>query len=308
MFQFVKQEILDHGDKSSTVPLSRLNDIAEDIEALKSSGMLNGFQKYIVNDLYAMDLPEVNFELRSIIIVASPSPALVKITFNWKGNRIPLMLPAAYVDKATAPAGIELYLNEYLNPKGYHVKYAPQLPRKLLAVRSGLGQYGRNNICYVQGMGSFLNLAPYFSDIPCTDESWHKIHQMDLCKSCTACLVNCPTAAIISERFLIDNERCLTYFNEGGGEWDFPEWIDPSSHNAVYGCLRCQTVCPVNKQHLENIIEPVEFTAKETLSLLEGKPLEHFSDALKHKVQVLDMGDYLSALPRNLKVLFDRNA
>jgi epoxyqueuosine reductase len=33
------------------------------------------------------------------------------------------------------------------------------LPLKSLAVRSGLAAYGRNNVCYVPGMGSFLELV-----------------------------------------------------------------------------------------------------------------------------------------------------
>ena len=308
MIESIKQEILNHGDMFQIVPVSRLQDIAEDIKNLKSSGFLNSFQEYIVNDLYMLDVPDAGFEILSIIIVASPSPALVKIIFNRKGKRLPLMLPAAYIDKKSAPAGIEHYLNEYLSPRGYHVKYAPQLPRKLLAVRSGLGLYGRNNICYVQDMGSFLNLAPFYSDVPVKEPSWHIIRQMDLCKECKVCLVNCPTAAISNDRFLIDNERCLTYFNEAGGEYDFPEWIDPSSHNAIYGCLKCQTVCPVNKEFLDNIVEPVEFTEAETLLLVEGKPLEKFPDVLVQKINTIDMLPYLSALPRNLKVLFDMQA
>ena len=31
---------------------------------------------------------------------------------------------------------------------------------KLAAVRSGLAQYGRSNICYVEGMGSFFHSTP----------------------------------------------------------------------------------------------------------------------------------------------------
>ena len=155
-------------------------------------------------------------------------------------------------------------------------------------------------------MGSFLNLAPYFSDIPGMEACWHDIRQMDVCSDCQACLHNCPTAAITSTRFLIDNERCLTYFNEAGGQGDFPEWIDPSSHHTLYGCSRCQTVCPANKKYLSNIIEPVEFTEEETILLWEGKPFEHFPETLKKKVKEIDMVNYLGALPRNLRVLFSR--
>lgn len=307
MLALVYQEIEKNGDKAKVIPLKRLQDIKQDIEQLKGSGQLNDFQKFIVNDIYRFDAPATDFEVRSILIVASPSPARAKIVFNRQGKRIPLMLPASYIDKDTVPVRIERYLSEFLNPKGYHVKYAPRLPRKRIAVRSGLGVYGRNNICYVDGLGSFLNLTPFFSDIPCdTGEAWQEVRAAEACKSCEACLSHCPTAAILEERFLINNERCLTYFNEAGAEWNFPDWIDRSAHNAIYGCMRCQTVCPMNQEYLGPVIEPAEFTAEETLLLMAGKPYDEFSETLKKKVGRLNMVEYLGALPRNLSVLFDQ--
>jgi epoxyqueuosine reductase len=203
---------------------------------------------------------------------------------------------------------IENYLKALLNPRGYHVLHAPKLPHKLIAVRSGLGLYGRNNICFVDGMGSFLNLAPYFSDVPCEDNTWQEIRQMDLCHTCRACMQNCPTAAIMPTRFLIDNERCLTYFNEAGGEWNFPDWIDPSSHHALYGCLRCQTACPVDAQYVKTVAEPFEFSEAETTLLMERKSFELFPDELKQKVLALGMVEYLGAIPRNLQALFNQAA
>jgi epoxyqueuosine reductase len=37
---------------------------------------------------------------------------------------------------------------------------------KRLAVRSGLARYGRNNVTYVEGMGSFLELSASLTDMP----------------------------------------------------------------------------------------------------------------------------------------------
>jgi epoxyqueuosine reductase len=308
MDEFVKQLTQDHGDKAAIVPIGRLQDIRQDVENLKNSGLLNDFQKYIVNDLYVMDVPDPGFAVRSILVIASPRPLLARIAFHRKGKRIPLMVPASYLSEVSGPPKIEHYLNEFLNPQGYHVQYAPKLPRKLFAVRSGLGAYGRNNICYVEGMGSSPFLATYFSDIPCTEENWQDICQMHLCKTCKACLNNCPTGAITADRFLINNERCLTYCNEAGAEKDFPEWIPPSAHHTIYGCLRCQMVCPINKDYVHTVIEPAEFTEEETALLVEGKPFSLFPETLKQKVETLDMLNYLGALPRNLRVLFDREA
>jgi epoxyqueuosine reductase len=166
MIELVKQEVSKHGDKSTIVSVDRLQDIKQDIEDLKNSGFLNDFQKYIVNDLYVIDVPDADFEIRSILVIASPRPLLARIAFHWRGKRIPLMLPASYTNEVSGPPKIERYLNEFLNPRGFRVQHAPRLPRKLFAVRSGLGVYGRNNICYVEGMGSTPFLATYFSDIP----------------------------------------------------------------------------------------------------------------------------------------------
>jgi epoxyqueuosine reductase len=307
MLELLEQEIIQHGERARIVPVSRLHAIRQDIQELKDSGTLNDFQRYIVSDLYQLGEPGTDFEVRSILIVASPSPASAKITFTWNGKRIPLMVPAAYVDNAATPARIERYLRGFLDPRGYHIQYAPRLPRKLLAVRSGLGLYGRNNICYVEGMGSFLNLAPYVSDIPPVEDCWHEIRHMDICHTCHACLDNCPTVAITQTRFLIDNERCLTYFNEAAGK-EFPEWIDPSVHHALYGCSRCQAVCPVNRHYLANTIEPAEFTEEETSLLFDGESFECFPESLKQKIDALDMKHYLGALPRNLRVLFAKDA
>jgi epoxyqueuosine reductase len=300
------QEILNHGDKFTMVPVSRLQDIKQDVTDLKARESLNNFQTYIVNDLYGLDVPETDFAICSILIVASPKPLLAKIAFTWQGQRIPLTLPASYMNEVSGPLKVEHYLNEFLNPRGYHVTYAPRLPRKLLAVRSGLGLYGRNNICYVEGMGSSPLLITYFSDIPCPEDKWHNICHMPACQKCTACLDNCPTGAITTDRFLIDNERCLTYFNESGGEYDFPDWIDAAAHHAIYGCIRCQIICPMNKKYLSNIIKPVEFTEAETLLLMAGKSFEHLPETLQQKVHAIDMENYLGALPRNLRVLFDQ--
>jgi epoxyqueuosine reductase len=304
----IKIEIARHGDKSSIVPVERLRDIRRDIEELQSRESLNALQRHIVNDIYSVEPPSAGFEVRSIIIVASPSASSARLVFGWEGKRIPLTLPAAYVDAASAPAGIAAYLSEFLGPLGHHIQYASRLPRKLLAVRSGLGLYGRNNICYVEGMGSFLNLALFFSDVPCTEESWQEVRRMDLCSSCRACLQNCPTGAIMAGRFLIDNERCLTYYNEAGAESRFPEWIDPSSHNCLYGCSRCQSVCPANKKNANSVVEVAEFTEEETQLLLMGESIDRFPEQLARKVRELDMVQYLGALPRNLPLLFGRQA
>lgn len=305
MIESLKNEVATHGDKAAVFPVYRLREIQQDLEDLKSSVQLNNFQQYILSNLYNLNVLDTGFEVRSVIITASPSPTAIELLFTYQSTRIPMTLVASYMGKDRVPLRVEGYLNAFLNPQGYHVFYASQLPRKRIAVRSGLAQYGRNNICFVEGMGSFLNLTPFFSDIPCEEDPWRGVHQMELCHTCQACLRSCPTGAILPERFLIDNERCLPYFNEAGREWNFPDWIDASVHHTLYGCLRCQTICPANKPYLNTITGQAEFSEEETAMLLEGQPFENFPESLRKKVQAFEMTEYLGALPRNMRALLN---
>ena len=104
---------------------------------------------------------------------------------------------------------------------------------------------------------------------------------------------------------MINNERCLSYFNEGPG--DFPEWLPKSIHNCLYDCLLCQKICPGNKDYINNIIGPIEFNETETDMLLSGKLMKEFPPTLKKKVVFLGMDQWLSAIPRNIKVLLENS-
>ena len=306
IIEFTKSKIIEQGNKATILSVKCLDKIKTDIEALKENEKLNNFQNFIVNELYDFNFPETNFDISSIIIVAYPSkPA--NLTFNFENSKYQFKLPPTYIDKDSSLIEVERNLNNILNTEGYYVKLATTLPRKLLAVRSGLASYGRNNICYVEGLGSFLNIIPLYTNIPCTDDFLHNIRNMAQCNNCKICINACPTSAIKDNTFLIDNEKCLTYFNEEGKDFEFPEWINPSSHNSIYGCSICQDVCPVNKTNLENVNDSFEFSEEETLLLLNGKPFELFPEELRNKVEKLNMLEYLGTLPRNLKVLINKN-
>jgi len=188
------------------------------------------------------------------------------------------------------------------------------LPVKLLAVRSGLGAYGKNNICYVPGMGSFHRLVAFYSDLPCPEDNWQELQMLERCQNCSACVRHCPTGAIpsaqlrtgTSERFLLRAERCITFHNERAGDFPFPAWLDPSWHNCLVGCLDCQRICPQNKDFLEWVEEGAEFSREETALLLEGVPLDQLPAETGRKLEQLDLIEYFDALPRNLRVFFAR--
>jgi epoxyqueuosine reductase len=193
MIESVEQEILRRGDQFRIIPVERLKDLEKENDDFKSRDDLNGFQKYIAESIYQFDLlpdtdTDTNFEIRSVIIIASPVPAYAIVLFHWKGKKVPLISPArSYVGKKDAATATKQYLTKLVKLLGYHIKPAPRLPLKRLAVKSDLAAYGRNNITYVDGMGSFLTLSAYYTDMSCEEDSWYEIRNMGDCSSCTAC-------------------------------------------------------------------------------------------------------------------------
>ena len=93
---------------------------------------------------------------KSVIIIAVPRPQS-KANFNWNGNCKSLVIPPTYTGYEQSRKQVENQINKLLKLKNYSATRA-LLPLKLLAVRSGLGTYGKNNICYVPGMEVSTNL------------------------------------------------------------------------------------------------------------------------------------------------------
>lgn len=295
-------QLAKRGYKGRIVPIQHLNDLEEEIEDRHSRGSFDKeFYKERL-DFFEFDPPDSLPKAKSIVTIAVPRPQ-VRVIFNWKGERLPLIIPPTYVAYKNTYRQVENLLKEILGGQEYRMAKA-SLPEKLLAVRSGLGFYGKNNICYVNGMGSFHQLVSFYTELPCKEHSWQELQPMKRCLNCSACLRRCPTGAITPKRFLLRAECCIVFHNERVG--DFPSWLDPNWHNCVIGCLECQRVCPENKNLLEWIEDKGEFSQEETALLSEGKQLDRLPSSMVIKLEKLDLVEYLDVLPRNLSVLFNK--
>jgi epoxyqueuosine reductase len=287
--------------ESRIVAVSRLEDLHCEIEEKRKPGLLFGrfYQDYLAWMEYKP--PEDLTDAQSLIICGHPVP-MHRIVFSYRGKKVPGFVPPTYLFYPKAYKACAEALAKVLAPRGFKTAVA-KVPDKLLAARSGLGRYGRNNIFYIEGQGSFVRLLAFFSNLPVRDDVWHEPRMLAACEKCRACLKNCPTAAIKEDRFLIQVDRCLTYFNEMDGDQPFPEWIDPAWHNALVGCMKCQLVCPENSKVKDWVETIAEFDETETGRLLEPVKFDVLPKELAAKIETADLKNMLEALPRNLKAL-----
>ena len=292
------EELLEEGIKSRWVPISRWKEIRDEINQILDGLTDPGILKYI-GTCYDFDIEKNLENSRSLLILSIPK-SKVRFHFNYDGEEIEAIVPIGYLNLSYVKDRIEPILERSLGANGF--KFASlQIPKKLLAVKSGLARYGRNNITYVEDAGSYFQLMTYASDLPVEDHEWHEKRVMKMCEKCDLCLRNCPTGAIDGSRFLLRAERCLTYFNEE--ESEIPDWVESSWHNCLVGCLRCQDVCPANKKVSRNIIEGTTFSGEETEILMRVSKIEDFPQALRKKVEDSELSMLYPVLPRNLGLL-----
>ncbi len=281
------------------VPIARLEDLKRTILGYYERGLIDRTLYEEQLGIFSFDLPSDLPGVRSIIVAAVPTPQM-RIVFHWQGEPLPVVVPPTYVSYTPRTESVQEVMAGWLASEGYRLA-KPTLPLKTLAVCSGLAKYGRNNICYVPGMGSFMQLVGAFSDLPCDGDPWGEPGALERCNACVACLRKCPTGAITEERFLLHAERCLTYHNEAA--IDFPDWIDPTWHHCLVGCMRCQTICPENKAVLNWFEDRAEFSERETDLFIRRIPLDRLPPDTKKKITDLEINEEFHLLCRNLSMI-----
>ena len=290
-----------HGVQAKIVSIGHVKELETEIMTRYQKGLLDPvlYDAYLASFDFACH--QKLKDARSLIIVTVPQPQ-VQVTFFREDKSYPVVIPPTYYF-ATDNDVMDL-LKADLEPQGYQLQKV-RLPEKLLTVRSGLGQYGKNNITYVKGMGSFQRPVVFISDYPCVEDSWGQATALELCETCNACMKACPTNAIGSDRFQLYAERCLTFHNERAGA--FPQWLSPSWHNCLVGCMICQKVCPANKDVVKWIEAGATFDNEETDLILNGVSKERLPPETVAKLEKQGMMRYYGVLGRNLEMLIEKS-
>lgn len=195
-FEKIKTLIEAHNCKSALAPMEKIKSLQQDYEKL---------------------LTEQNLPTSQISAITTSITRLNAIPQKWSSLLI-----------AAVPRGLKLtdakeHIKIIAEQAGYRVAVRPGLPLKRLAVQSGLAMYGRNNLTYISGMGSYYSLVAFVTDIPCTNHTWREAPvTAPLCETCDICITNCPTGAISKDRFIVDSSKCKV-------------------------CSKCRSRCPMNK-------------------------------------------------------------
>lgn len=271
--------------KARTLSVARFTDLQNDIDNLKQENKLSfneRYRKYIDNRKFAV--PAGFPGATSAVILAYRTPML-RLNVRFRGRAHEVLISPQYFDDGVTRADLEAAVRrDVVRDPAARLEPAQGLFLKLLAVRSGLGRYGRNNICYVDGMGSFVALFAFLTDAPGLEDSWREMSLLDACRDCSICYGICPSNAIRRGNFVIDAGRCVTLYNEVEGA--FPSWILPAMHNALMGCMKCQLGCPENQRPgiiAEERGEDIE--EDETGKILEGRPDDELLKSLGRKLR-----------------------
>lgn len=151
---------------------------------------------------------------------------------------------------------------------------------KAWAVRAGLGWQGKHSNIINRNYGSWFFIA----NIICNKGFNYPEIETDHCGSCTACIDECPTGAIVNE-YVVDANKCISYLtieNKSEIQDEYTGKFD----NWIFGCDVCQDVCPWNNKfskvtHLEGFVNSgnKEFSLDEIKNMSGGEFKRRFKES-----------------------------
>ena len=236
------------------------------------------------------------------LLVAVPRPAhSVRFERAEPDRPVVATLPPTYLHYTTVFEEVRRDLAGHGLP-GFRVEHLGG-PIKTMAAALGLVRYGRNNIAYADGLGTYIQLCPFVTDAPLAPRELPVGPSLlPECDDCNRCERACPTNAIVADRVLLHAERCLTLATESAGPW--LDFAVGQRLTCLSGCLLCQRSCPVNPP-LRVEDSGLAFSVEETQALLDHPDdlPESVAQGISVKLAWLEAPGLRGTLGRNLGAL-----
>jgi len=142
----------------------------------------------------------------------------------------------------------------FLKGEGIRVFFDEALPARMSAARSGLVTYGKNCFVYARNAmlgASWLESIPFILDADIEpDEPSIELGCPKWCKN--ACIAACPTGALFAPKKM--NPRKCIAFNSYYGKGITSMALREPMGLWIYGCDRCQAVCPRNQPWMDQAL------------------------------------------------------
>ena len=116
-----------------------------------------------------------------------------------------------------------------------------EILEKAIAVKAGLGWFGKNTLLVTPEYGSWISLGELVTDLPFPVDR----PLATGCGSCRKCIESCPTKAL-DEDINLNPDRCLAGITLG--KFLPPPNVRTLMGDALYGCDICQLGCPLNSK------------------------------------------------------------
>ncbi len=136
----------------------------------------------------------------------------------------------------------------YLQSSGIHAIASREVPHRACAGRAGIGNVGKNCVLFSRKAdyeNSWVIISAILVDREFEPDAPKDEREFGCPKYCkNTCIASCPTGALKGPRHL-DPRRCISYMTYYSREITPFEMRIPMGM-WVYGCDRCQNVCPRN--------------------------------------------------------------